>query len=59
MSHFPVFLKIQMFIEMCVSIFNRAYIKKTDDINRLNRARLHTDDASSYEVTSLIDGGLS
>ena len=26
-----------------VSILNRAYVKKTDDINRLNRARSHTD----------------
>ena len=26
-----------------VSILNRAYVKKTDEINRLNRARSHTD----------------
>ena len=26
-----------------VSILNRPHVKKTDDINRLNRARSHTD----------------
>ena len=43
---FPL-LGLGLHFEMCfnnvVSILNRAYVKKTDDINRVNRARSHTD----------------
>ena len=31
-----------------VSILNRAYVKKTDDINTFNKARSHTDGAVVY-----------
>ncbi len=35
-----------------VSILNKSYIKKTDDINRLNRARSHTDGDRGKKFTS-------
>ncbi len=42
-----------MCLNNIVSILNRAYVKKTDDINRLNRVRLHTD-GEYYKVEKVI-----
>ena len=39
-----------------VSILNRAYVKKTDDINRLNSARLHTDGELLFPPMPAVEG---
>ncbi len=40
---FSLGLHLEMCLNNVVSILNRAYVKKTDDINRVNRARSHPD----------------
>ena len=46
-----------MCLNNIVSILNRAYVKKTDDINRLNRARSYTDGESVVVFCILTGNG--
>ena len=47
LCHWSLMLSIPTALNVCfnnvVSILNRAYVKKTDSINRVNRARSHMD----------------